>query len=144
MKRRNDRSSLALAVAFSLLLAACGGNRQEQPVQAPLTVPAAAVAVARLEPVKKTVDKAGRVVLQVPSSSVVKNDGVEEVFVVGRDSVVSVRWISTGRSMDGNIVVLSGLDEGEVVVATKSPGLREGSRITTVMKDRAKEARAHE
>jgi len=126
-----------------LLLTACGGNRREQPAASRI-VPKEVVKVERLETVKKKVDGAGRVLLLVPAASILKNDGIEQVFVVGRDSTVSVRWISTGHSIGGNTVVLGGLDEGELVVATKAPGLREGLRITTVMKDRAKEARDNE
>ncbi len=142
MRIRTDRSGGALLWVLPLLLAACGGNKQE-PAASPL-VPPVTIAVERLETVKKTVDGSGRGLFLIPASSVVKKDGIEQVFVIGKDSLVTVRWISTGRSIGGRTAVLGGLDEGDLVVATTSPGLREGIRITTVRKERAKEARAHE
>lgn len=124
------------------IMAACGGQKHEPPKNPPALKPA--VYAGRLETVRRSVDPSGRDLLLVPSSSVFRSGGFDEVYVVGRDSVVAGRWISIGRSMNGHTVVLGGLDEGEVVVLTPAPGISEGTRITTVKQDRAEEARDNE
>lgn len=53
--------------------------------------------------------------LAVPVEAVVYRSEVTGVYVVDQDGQVRFRQIRAGREMDGNLVVLSGLHEGEQV-----------------------------
>lgn len=53
--------------------------------------------------------------LSVPEQAVVHRSEVTGVYVVGRDGAIVLRHIRTGRRLDGRVVVLAGLREGEQV-----------------------------
>ena len=53
--------------------------------------------------------------LLVPGSAVVYRSEVTAVYVVDRDGDIRLRQIRSGRALDDEIVVLSGLTEGERV-----------------------------
>jgi len=54
-------------------------------------------------------------VLMVPSKSVVYRSEVTAVYVVGSKGEINFRYIRPGRTRDGLMVVLSGLQSGEQV-----------------------------
>ncbi len=141
MKGLNHRTIALLVWMLPALLAACGGHEKERPTS-PSAGATATVAIGNIATVSESVDAAGRKRLLVPASSVLKKAGTDQVFVVGADSTVTLRWVSTGHALGGNIIVLSGLEKGESVVESPSAALREGTRITTDQhtQDRAKEA----
>jgi hypothetical protein len=141
MKGMNTRIIALLFLMLPALLAACGGHEKEQPAS-PSAGVTAPVAIGKIAMVTESVDAAGWKRLLVPASSVLRKAGTDQVFVVGADSTVTLRWVSTGHTFGGNIIVLSGLEKGEPVVESPSAGLREGTRITTDThtQDRAKEA----
>ena len=51
------------------------------------------------------------------------------MLIVGADNRISQRWIRTGRSLNGDVVVLGGVDKGELVVGTYNPELGEGVTV---------------
>ena len=53
--------------------------------------------------------------LTVPKQTVVQRSEVTGVYVVDDDGRIRLRQIRTGRALNGDVVVLSGLDEGERV-----------------------------
>jgi len=55
-------------------------------------------------------------ILLIPESAVVKRGQLRGVYTVGKDGVLSLRYIKTGRIYPGGIEVLSGLEHGETVV----------------------------
>ena len=112
-----------LLVAISLLVAGCG-NHEQVPIQRSNQV--TPLAVGTISPVRTTSEAGGGEVLLVPASAMFRKGELTGVFVVGADNRLSVRWISTGRSMNSDLVVLGGLDKGELVVGTYSPSLDEG------------------
>lgn len=55
-------------------------------------------------------------ILLIPETAVVKRGQLRGVYTVGKDGVLSLRYIKTGRAYPGGIEVLSGLEPGERVV----------------------------
>jgi RND family efflux transporter MFP subunit len=53
----------------------------------------------------------------LPASALVERGELTSVFVVGSDRIVRLRWVKPGRRFDGHIEILSGLNEGERVLA---------------------------
>ncbi|NTW47156.1 MAG: hypothetical protein HGB16_03350 [Chlorobaculum sp.] len=141
MKGLNYRTIALMVWMLPALLGACGGHEKKQPAS-PSATASAPVAIDAIATVTESVDAAGRKRLLVPASSILRKADADQVFVVGADSIVTLRWVSTGHAIGGNTIVLSGLEKGETVVETPSAELREGTRITTDThtQDRAKEA----
>lgn len=141
MKGMNTRTIALLFLMLPALLGACGGHKKEQTPSSSTTATAPAIA-AKVATVTESVDGSGRKMLLVPASSILRKAGTDQVFVVGPDSTVSLRWVSTGHTLGASTIVLSGLAQGEQVVESPSAELREGARITidTHTQDRAKEA----
>jgi multidrug efflux pump subunit AcrA (membrane-fusion protein) len=141
MNRMNHRITVLLFWMLSALLGACGGQKNEQ-AASPSAAVTAPVATAKVETVKEFVDGAGRKMLLVPTSSVISRVGSDQVFVVGPDSIVALRWVSTGHALGASTIVLGGLEKGETVVVSPAAELREGTKVSTDKhtQDRAKEA----
>ena len=69
-------------------------------------------------------------VLAVPQEAVVFRNGAPVVFVLAEGAEhVEARRIATGLRQDGQVEVVSGLTEGERVVATGAGFLSEGDRV---------------
>jgi len=141
MKGMSTRIIVPLFLLLPALLGACGGHKKEQTPSSSTTATAPAIA-AKVATVTESADAAGRKILLVPTSSVFRKAGTDQVFVVRPDSIVTLRWVSTGHTQGASTIVLSGLDKGETVVESPSADLREGARISTDThtEDRAKEA----
>lgn len=114
-----------LLVAIPLFVAGCG-NREE-PKKSPIQSPS--VEVGAIVPVRALNSTGSGERLLVPVSAIFHKGELTGVFVVGADNRLSVRWISTGRSMNNDLVVLGGLDKGELVVGVYSPALVEGVTV---------------
>lgn len=69
-------------------------------------------------------------VLLVPSQAVIRRGQLEGVFVVDAEGVLSLRYIRTGREVDGRIEVLSGLNDGEMIVAGGIEKAVDGARVS--------------
>ena len=67
----------------------------------------------------------------IPYKSVVEQLGEFFVYVVGDSSKVSQRKIVPGKQLGTNIIIRSGLEEGEKVVVQGVQNLREGAFVTT-------------
>jgi HlyD family secretion protein len=66
--------------------------------------------------------------LVVPNAAVFTQNGHSYVYVV-QSGTAHKRAVKTGASNDTQIVVLSGLSPGDVVIAQKYPGLADGARV---------------
>ncbi len=66
----------------------------------------------------------------IPSSALFMRGQLEGVQVVGGDRTITIRWVRTGDFFDEQIEVLSGLEEGEKVVAPFAGVALEGDRVT--------------
>lgn len=71
----------------------------------------------------------GKEVLQVPASSLFRKNGGWAVFVV-RNGRARVQMVTVGHSNGLNSEVLSGLSEGDKVVAHPDESIRDGTRVT--------------
>ena len=116
---------ILLVVAIPLLVAGCGNQEQGPKKSRRQEAPVAVESI----PVRTAVEAGGGEVLLVPASAIFRKGELAGIFVVGADNRLSVRWISTGRSMNNDLVVLGGLDKGEIVVGTYSPALQEGVTV---------------
>jgi RND family efflux transporter MFP subunit len=67
--------------------------------------------------------------LLVPQSAVMKRGQMELVFVVSDDKA-ALRLVKTGKSLNGEVEILSGLEEGEQVVTSDPVALAEGQPVT--------------
>ncbi len=70
-------------------------------------------------------------VLVIPYKAVSEQLGELTVFVVGDSSKVDQRSVTLGTKVSSNVVVNSGLKEGEVIVVDGIMNLRNGTVITT-------------
>lgn len=72
----------------------------------------------------------GKTGLAVPRDAVVKQGGLNMVYVVGADGRIRLRLVRLGSELAGNqIQVLAGLDPGERILRHPQPGLRSGQRL---------------
>jgi hypothetical protein len=114
-----------LLLAMPLLIAGCGNQEQGTKKSRSQEPPVAVESIT----VRTAVEAGGGEVLLVPASAIFHKGELAGIFVVGADNRLSVRWISTGRSLNNDLVVLGGLDKGEIVVGTCSPALQEGVTV---------------
>jgi len=64
----------------------------------------------------------------VPAPAVLRRGQLEQVFVVANGHA-SMRLVKTGRTRDGNVEILSGLDDSETVVLNPDANLRDGQPV---------------
>ncbi len=114
-------------IGLFLLLAACGGKKVETDRE---RKDVKVVEVEQVESVTTGTASDGRTVLLIPSSALFMRGQLEGVQVVGDEGTVSFRWIRTGNVSGEEIEVLSGLGEGEMVVAPYVRGIQEGYQVT--------------
>jgi hypothetical protein len=115
---------IPLLVTILLLVAGCGNQEQGAKISRSQEAPVA------VENITVRVVKADEgEILLVPAKAVFHKGELSGIFVVGADNCLSLRWISTGRSMNNDLVVLSGLDKGERVAGSYSPALHEGVTV---------------
>jgi membrane fusion protein, copper/silver efflux system len=69
--------------------------------------------------------------LQIPQEAMLDSGQSQQVFVVHSGGVFEPRRISVGPTVDGQVVVLSGLKEGEVVVSSGNFLIDSESRLKT-------------
>ena len=72
--------------------------------------------------------RGSRKALRVPAASLISRGQMDYVFVA-RDQIARLRIVRTGRSEEGRVEVLSGLDDGEVIVSAPPAGLRDGQPL---------------
>jgi HlyD family secretion protein len=84
-----------------------------------------------LEPAKPAAATSGPAVpvVTVPREAVATRDGKPVVFVVGADSRVQARPITTGAEVKGQLTVRSGLSGGEAVVLNPPQTLSAGNTV---------------
>ncbi|MBQ1420774.1 MAG: efflux RND transporter periplasmic adaptor subunit [Desulfovibrio sp.] len=68
----------------------------------------------------------------IPAQALASRDGRDAVWIVGRDKTVSLREITVLRYEEDRIIVASGLEKGDVLVAEGGHALLEGQRVEAV------------
>ncbi len=114
-------------IGLFLLFAGCGGKDAEtDTAKEEIRV----VEVGHVATVTAGTASDGRPVFLIPSSALFMRGQLEGVQVVGDDDIVWVRWVRTGDVSGNEIEVLTGLEEGEKVVAPCVKELQEGYKVT--------------
>lgn len=72
---------------------------------------------------------ASREAVTVPSEAVVTRGQLTGVYVLSADRSAIFRIVTTGKTTDGRIEVLSGLSEGETIVSSETGKVSEGAKI---------------
>jgi RND family efflux transporter MFP subunit len=67
--------------------------------------------------------------LLVPQTAIVDRGQMQGVFVVGQDKIVALHYLTMGKAMQGQVEVLSGLEDGDLVVAHPGNLELDGKRI---------------
>ena len=70
--------------------------------------------------------------LTIPLESVIKKEDLTGVYVVGTDSIVSLRWIRLGKTHGDRIEVLSGLNKEETFVVKAEGRVYNGVKVSVV------------
>lgn len=70
--------------------------------------------------------------MTLPQAAVFLRDGRSYVYVVGSDQTAVSHVVTTGRSRNGRMEVLSGIDARQRVVASGGAFLSEGARVTVI------------
>ena len=117
---------LLLPALLPLLFMGCS-KEELTPVRSVKQVQSAVVA--NIVPVRTADESGGVEMLLVPKTAIMRQGELTGILVVGADDRLSLRWIRTGRSINGDVVVVGGLDKGEFVVGTYNPALNEGVTV---------------
>jgi membrane fusion protein (multidrug efflux system) len=67
--------------------------------------------------------------LMIPEQAIVPEQSRQFVFVVSDDGAVSLREVRVGRRRPGQVELVDGVEEGELVVAEGTQKVRSGSRV---------------
>lgn len=70
-----------------------------------------------------------RQAILLPVEALVTRAGIQGVFVVGADNLVSFRMVRIGENLNGHFEVQAGLDVGEQVVVSNNQTLVNGDRV---------------
>ncbi|MGD1821539.1 MAG: efflux RND transporter periplasmic adaptor subunit [Pleomorphochaeta sp.] len=68
-------------------------------------------------------------VLSIPSSCISSGDEGYFVYVVSSDNLAKLTYVETGIEIDGRIEIISGLEEGDLVITRGQSMLKNGSTI---------------
>jgi len=67
--------------------------------------------------------------ITVPQTAVVQRGQLTGVYTVASDGTARLRIVTTGKASDGNVEVLSGINEGDEIVASDAAKLSDGTRV---------------
>jgi membrane fusion protein (multidrug efflux system) len=72
--------------------------------------------------------------LLIPEQAIVPEQSRQYVFVVGNDNLVSKREVRLGRRRPGQVEVLDGVEEGELVVVEGTQKAKPGAPVTVIQR----------
>ena len=67
--------------------------------------------------------------ITVPQASIVERGQLTGVYLIGGDEMVHFRIVTVGKTSDRSIEILSGLNEGDEVVASETGKLNDGTKV---------------
>lgn len=68
-------------------------------------------------------------VLIIPQSAIVMREDQKTVFVVNKDNILERKLLNTGYIGEGLVEVISGIEEGDIIVTGGQNRVREGSKV---------------
>ena len=72
---------------------------------------------------------AGKEAIVIPQTAIVQRGQLTGVFVVGEENTVHFRIVSTGKSAEGMIELLSGVSEGDLIAVSGVDKLADGVKV---------------
>jgi RND family efflux transporter MFP subunit len=72
---------------------------------------------------------ASKEAISVPQTAMVQRGQLLGVFVVGQDGIARFRIVTTGRSSDGMLEILSGISEGDDIVTSDVNSIADGTKV---------------
>jgi len=114
---------------FAVILGAVTGCGKEKPESPEIGKPATPVLVESIVAVGELSGGEAEAVLTVPEGAVFHQGEMAGVYVVDGEGRLAVRWVRTGRAVNGSRVILGGLDAGEMVVGRYDRSLLEGAAV---------------
>ena len=67
--------------------------------------------------------------LFIPKDAVITRGDLSEVFVVGTEGIMTLRFVKTGKGSDGKIEILSGLSSGEKIIVKGLEKAVDGGKV---------------
>ena len=67
--------------------------------------------------------------ITVPQTAIVQRGQLTGLYVVGADGTVHFRIVTTGKTSEGMVEILSGVSEGDEVASSSTEGLSDGTRV---------------
>jgi len=67
--------------------------------------------------------------LFIPRDAVITRGDLSEVFAVGPDGIVTLRFVKTGKGSDGKVEILSGLSSGEKIIVKGIEKAVDGGKV---------------
>ncbi len=75
-----------------------------------------------------------RQTILIPKQALIKRGQLEQVFTVDDNQITHLRLVKTGKTFDGGLEILVGLQGGEIIITNPKPGLKDRSRVTVEIK----------
>lgn len=72
---------------------------------------------------------AGTEAIAIPETAIIQRGQLTGVYIVEHDGTARFRIVTTGRTFDEMVEVLSGLNEGDEVVSTGTGNLKDGTKV---------------
>lgn len=73
--------------------------------------------------------------LTVPQEALITRGQLRGVFTVNETNELMLRWVRTGKQIEGEVEILSGLSEGELFVERYDPNLKEGMKVSVKLNE---------
>lgn len=71
----------------------------------------------------------GKEAITVPETAIVRRGQLTGIYLVASDGTVQFRIITTGKTSEGMIEILSGLNEGDEVASAETGNLKDGTKV---------------
>lgn len=78
---------------------------------------------------KVVLEKGAREVVAIDEEWLVKRGQLTGVYTLNSNQEAMLRWVRTGKKIDGKIEILSGLNNGETIIAAADGILRDGQKV---------------
>lgn len=70
-----------------------------------------------------------KIVMALPKNSIIHRGQLEGVYTINRRNEAVLRWVRTGKTFGDHIEILSGLKNGERVIASSESVLKDGMKV---------------